>query len=184
VNVSVAAGATATVLFAVSTLPMLFKARRTRDVSSYSVGNIALGNVGNAFYTVYVLHLPFGPIWALHAFHTVSTFLMLFWYVRYARARRHACEPDSAAEPPDAALRRRVPAMTVLLASAYRADRTDLVMSRAHGPALMQGGDVRPTATAAWSRATCTSACARCHPGAAPRSAIPVRQGQFAVRRR
>ena len=95
-SVSVAAGATATVLFAVSTLPMLVKARRTRDVSSYSLGNIALGNVGNAFYTVYVLHLPFGPIWALHAFHTVSTFLMLFWYVRYARARRRAPELDSA----------------------------------------------------------------------------------------
>ncbi|MFC7533026.1 hypothetical protein [Actinoplanes sp. GCM10030250] len=107
-NVSVAAGATATVLFAVSTLPMLVKARRTRDVSSYSLGNIALGNVGNAFYTVYVLHLPFGPIWALHAFHTVSTFLMLYWYVRYARARRPPSRPDTADEPPDAALRRRV----------------------------------------------------------------------------
>lgn len=89
-NLSVVAGTAATVLFAVSALPMLVKARRTRDVSSYSLGNITLGNVGNAFYTVYVLHLPFGPIWALHAFHTVSTFLMLFWYVRYAPARRPA----------------------------------------------------------------------------------------------
>lgn len=101
---SVAAGATATVLFAVSTLPMLVKARRTRDVSSYSLGNIALGNVGNAFYTVYVLHLPLGPIWALHAFHTVSTFLMLFWYVRYARARRRTSGLDTAADPLDAVL--------------------------------------------------------------------------------
>jgi hypothetical protein len=32
---------------------------------------------------VYVLHLPAGPIWALHTFHTVSTGLMLFWYLRY-----------------------------------------------------------------------------------------------------
>jgi uncharacterized protein with PQ loop repeat len=83
VDVPVAAGSVATVLFAVSTLPMLVKAQRTKDVRSYSLGNVALGNVGNLFYTVYVLHLPIGPIWALHAFHTVSTALMLYWYVRY-----------------------------------------------------------------------------------------------------
>lgn len=28
---------------------------------------------------------PPGPAWALHLFHTVSTALMLFWYVRYVR---------------------------------------------------------------------------------------------------
>ena len=45
---------------------MLVKAQRTKDVRSYSLGNVALGNAGNLFYTVYVLHLPVGPIWALH----------------------------------------------------------------------------------------------------------------------
>lgn len=100
IDVSVAAGSVATAVFAVSTVPMLVKAHRTKDVGSYSLGNIALGNVGNALYTVYVLHLPAGPIWALHGFHTVSTALMLFWYLRYvlvprgrrqraARAARH-----------------------------------------------------------------------------------------------
>ena len=82
-DVSVAAGSLAAALFAVSTLPMMAKARRTRDVRSYSLGNIVLGNVGNLVYTVYVLHLPIGPIWALHAFHTVTTALMLYWYLRY-----------------------------------------------------------------------------------------------------
>ncbi len=95
VDVPVAAGSVATAVFAVSTLPMLVKAYKTKDVGSYSLGNIVLGNVGNVFYTVYVLHLPAGPIWALHLFHTVSTALMLFWYVRYVlvsavRARRAA----------------------------------------------------------------------------------------------
>lgn len=97
VDVSVAAGSLATAVFAVSTLPMMVKARRTRDVRSYSLGNIVLGNVGNLLYTVYVLHLPMGPIWALHAFHTVTTALMLYWYLRYVAVPRrsgHADRPD------------------------------------------------------------------------------------------
>jgi hypothetical protein len=88
IDISVAAGSLATAVFAVSTLPMMVKARRTRDVRSYSLGNIVLGNVGNVLYTVYVLHLPMGPIWALHAFHTLTTALMLYWYLRYVRHPR------------------------------------------------------------------------------------------------
>jgi hypothetical protein len=93
VDISVAAGALATGVFAVSTLPMMAKARRTRDVRSYSLGNIVLGNVGNLLYTVYVLHLPMGPIWALHAFHTVTTALMLYWYLRYVLVPRRSAGP-------------------------------------------------------------------------------------------
>ena len=81
---SVVAGALATAAFAASTLPMLAKARRTKELASYSVGNIVLADVGNGLYSVYVIHLPPGPVWALHSFHTVSTAMMLFWYVRYA----------------------------------------------------------------------------------------------------
>jgi uncharacterized protein with PQ loop repeat len=88
-SLPVLAGAISTVIFVTSTLPMLVKAARTKDLSSYSVGNIVLSNLGNLINTVYVVHLPFGPVWALHAFHLVTTGLMLFWYVRYAsRARR------------------------------------------------------------------------------------------------
>jgi hypothetical protein len=93
-DLSVTAGSLATAVFAVSTLPMMVKARRTRDVGSYSLGNIVLGNVGNLLYTVYVLHLPMGPIWALHAFHTVTTALMLYWYVRYVLVPRRADDVD------------------------------------------------------------------------------------------
>jgi uncharacterized protein with PQ loop repeat len=77
------AGSISTVIFVVSTLPMLIKAFRTKDLSSYSLGNIATANVGNLVQCVYVLSLPVGPIWFLHGFYVVATFLMLVWYVRY-----------------------------------------------------------------------------------------------------
>ena len=61
-DVPVVAGMISTVLFAISTLPMLHKAARTRDLRSYSGGNIAMSNVGNAVHSVYVFSLPVGPI--------------------------------------------------------------------------------------------------------------------------
>ena len=67
VHLPVAAGAVAAAVFAMSMLPMLVKAYRTKDVSSYSLGHIALGNLGNMLYTVYVLHLPVGRAAALLA---------------------------------------------------------------------------------------------------------------------
>ena len=102
------AGAGATLIFAASTLPMLVKARRTRDLSSYSLGNISLANVGNVVQSVYVLSLPPGPIWALHAFHLSATALMLGWFIRYGRrvhepahvpANRLGGSPDAAGAP-------------------------------------------------------------------------------------
>jgi hypothetical protein len=77
------AGITSTVVFAVSTVPMLVKAGRTKDLSSYSLGNIVLVNVGNVVHTVYVFHLPVGPIWALHLFYLFSSALQLTWYLRF-----------------------------------------------------------------------------------------------------
>lgn len=89
VSLPVIAGSVSTVIFVLSTLPMLLKAAHTKDLSSYSVGNIALSNVGNVVYSVYVFHLPAGPAWVLHSFYLVSTGLMLFWYLRF-RATRSA----------------------------------------------------------------------------------------------
>jgi hypothetical protein len=80
------AGAVSSVVFVGSTLPMLVKAARTRDLSSYSLGNILLSNLGNLIHSIYVFHLPAGPIWALHSFHTLSTALMLLWYLRYTES--------------------------------------------------------------------------------------------------
>src|SRR6185369_485769 len=86
-NIPLVAGAASTMIFAVSTLPMLVKAYRSRDLSSYSLGNIALANVGNAVHSVYVFSLPPGPIWALHTFYLMTSALMLAWYVRYGLRR-------------------------------------------------------------------------------------------------
>jgi hypothetical protein len=77
------AGFISTGLFAVGTLPMLTKAFRTRDLSSYSLGNILLSNVGNVIYSLYVFNLPLGPVWFLHGYNLVTTGLMLVWYLRY-----------------------------------------------------------------------------------------------------
>ena len=83
-----------------TTLPMLAKAWRTRDLASYSLGNLLLANLGNAVHSVYVFNLPPGPIWVLHTFYVASSALMLYWYVRGRHARLQAGrEPVSAGTP-------------------------------------------------------------------------------------
>lgn len=82
-DLAVLAGVLSTGLFAMSYLPMLVKAARTKDLSSYSLGNIAITNVGNAVHSVYVFSLPLGPIWFLHTFYLVASALMLIWFVKY-----------------------------------------------------------------------------------------------------
>ena len=77
------AGATSTAIFVTSNLPMLFKAVKTRDLKSYSLGHLVLSNVGNLIHWVYVASLPYGPIWFLHGFYTLVTAVMLLWYLRY-----------------------------------------------------------------------------------------------------
>lgn len=83
VRLPVVAGVISTILFATSTLPMVLKAYRTKDLKSYSFGYLLLGNAGNLFYSIYVYDMPPGPIWFLHTFYLVTAGLMLFWYLRY-----------------------------------------------------------------------------------------------------
>jgi hypothetical protein len=83
IELPVIAGIISTIIFAVSTLPMLLKAFHTKDLRSYSLGNIALANTGNAVHCLYVYSLPPGPIWLLHGFYVVTTAMMLVWYLRY-----------------------------------------------------------------------------------------------------
>jgi hypothetical protein len=85
-TIPVLAGAVSTVIFAGSTLPMLVKAARTKDLSSYSLGNILLSNLGNVIHSIYVFNLPAGPMWVLHTFYLRSTALMLVWYLRYTES--------------------------------------------------------------------------------------------------
>ena len=82
-NLPFIAGILSTAIFALSTFPMLRKAFQTKDLGSYSLSNIMLANAGNLIHSVYVFHLPPGPIWLLHSFYLVTTGMMLFWYLRY-----------------------------------------------------------------------------------------------------
>jgi uncharacterized protein with PQ loop repeat len=83
INFPMVAGVIATIMFATSTLPMAVKAYRTKDLKSYSLSYLLLGNAGNIFYSFYVYSMPLGPIWLLHTFYLIVTGLMLFWYLRY-----------------------------------------------------------------------------------------------------
>ena len=88
------AGMVSTTIFAGSVLPMLVKAVRSRDLSSYSLGNLGLANVGNVVHSVYVFSLPAGPLWVLHSFYLLSTALMLGWYLRWGRRGRALAQPS------------------------------------------------------------------------------------------
>jgi uncharacterized protein with PQ loop repeat len=90
----VIAGALSTGVFVLATLPMLVKAAKTKDLASYSAGNLLLSNVGNVVYSFYVFSLPFGPAWALHAFNVIVGMLMLSWWLRYRHCRQHVSTAD------------------------------------------------------------------------------------------
>lgn len=79
------AGIVSSLIFVSSNLAMLLKAFKTKDLKSYSLGMIVLYNVGNVVYWLYVASLPFGPIWFLHGFYTVTLALMLVWYLCYEK---------------------------------------------------------------------------------------------------
>ena len=95
----VLAGMVSTAVFAGSVLPMLHKALRTRELSSYSLSNIVLANIGNVVHSVYVFDLPPGPIWFLHAFYLVSSALMLQWYLRGRAAQQRRPRVPSGHSP-------------------------------------------------------------------------------------
>ena len=86
-HVPVIAGTLSTCLFVASTMPMIVKASRTRDLSSYSGGNLVLSNVGNLPYAFYVFSLPGGPAWGLYAFNLAVSATMLGYWLRYKMQR-------------------------------------------------------------------------------------------------
>ena len=99
-NVPVIAGTISTFIFAASTMPMIIKAARTRDLSSYSGGNLILSNVGNLLYALYVFSLPLGPAWGLYGFNLAVSATMLVYWLRYRTGRRamtaHLGQPQPA----------------------------------------------------------------------------------------
>ena len=79
---------------------MLLKAFITKDLKSYSLGHIALSNSGNVIYWLYVVSLPFGPIWFLQGFFTISDVLMLLCLVNSKKtARRERVGNKAIADP-------------------------------------------------------------------------------------
>ncbi len=79
------AGFISSLVFISSNFPMLYKALRTKDMHSYSLGQLTLGNVGNTVYWLYVASLPVGPVWFLQGFFSLSSASMLFCYLRYEK---------------------------------------------------------------------------------------------------
>jgi len=77
------AGVISSAMFISSSFPMVYKAYKTKDLKSYSLGNIVLANLGNLVHWAYVSSLPFGPMWFLHGFNTLVTVMMLLWYWQY-----------------------------------------------------------------------------------------------------
>ena len=86
-QLTILAGSVATTIFVSSYLPMLVRAIRTRDLSSYSRSSLVLANVGNLVQTAYVVTLPVGPIWGLHAFYLLATLVMLVLHLRHVSER-------------------------------------------------------------------------------------------------
>jgi hypothetical protein len=89
-NLQVISGSLAGFIFAGASWNMVVKAWRTKDLRSYSLGQILLNNIGNVFYWFYVVSLPIGPIYYMHGFFTLVSIVMLIWYLRYAQAKRPA----------------------------------------------------------------------------------------------
>lgn len=85
-QVQVVAGSLAGLIFAAASWNMAAKAWRTKDLRSYSRGQVVLNNVGNLLYWLYVVSLPFGPIYFMHGFCTLVWVLMLIWYFAYRTA--------------------------------------------------------------------------------------------------
>ena len=98
-DIPIVAGTVSTVAFAISNLPMLRKALRTRDVSSYSLSSLVMINGANLVYSLYVFTLPFGPIWALHTFYVVSCAVMLVLCLRQRRIAGHRSHVRKADKP-------------------------------------------------------------------------------------
>ncbi|WP_250444812.1 hypothetical protein [Actinotalea sp. C106] len=117
IDLTVAAGSASTVIFVSSVMPMVVKALRTKDLTSYSVPSLLLSNVGNLVHSFYVYSLPAGPIWALHGFYLVTTALMLVMTLRYRTDRPQVhglphAHGDGTHHSPDVAVRGRYLAST------------------------------------------------------------------------
>lgn len=84
-KLEVIAGTISTIIFTLSNIPMLLKVARTHSLHSYSYAYIVMNNTANLIHWFYILAMPPGPVWFLHGFYTISSMIMLFWYLRYEK---------------------------------------------------------------------------------------------------
>jgi hypothetical protein len=84
-SLPILAGFVSSTIFISSNLHMLFKAFNTKDLSSYSLGHLTMGALGNLIYWLYVINLPFGPVWILQVFFTLASASMFFCYLCYEK---------------------------------------------------------------------------------------------------
>jgi uncharacterized protein with PQ loop repeat len=96
-TLQVIAGTTSSLLFITGSIPMLLKAFKTRNLRSYSLGNLVLNNVGNLVHWLYISGLPVGPIWLLHSFYTLTMLVMLVWYLRFEHPQHQPAVRHTAA---------------------------------------------------------------------------------------
>ena len=94
-QIQVIAGSIAGLMFSAGSLNMVIKAWQTKDLRSYSLGQIMLNNIGNLFYWLYVISLPFGPIYVMHSFFTLVSLFMLIWYFLYQTGATSRKVPDT-----------------------------------------------------------------------------------------
>ncbi len=87
-TLQVLAGMVCMAVFAGSMLLMLHTAPRTREPSSYSLGNIAWPTSATRCPPSASLTCHRGPIWFLPTFYVVNSALMLSWYLRCRPVRR------------------------------------------------------------------------------------------------
>jgi len=79
------AGFASSTIFISSNLPIFIKSFTTKNLCSYSLGHLVLGNLGNTVYWLYVISLPLGPVWFLQAFFTIASASMLFCYLHFEK---------------------------------------------------------------------------------------------------
>lgn len=88
-EITIIAGSISTTVFAISNIPMLIKAAKTKSLKSYSYSYILMNNAANLVHWIYVLSLPPGPVYILHTFYTLTAILLLVWYIRYEVSSNH-----------------------------------------------------------------------------------------------
>lgn len=98
-TIQIIAGFTSSIMFASGQIPMLVKVFKTRNLQSYSLSYLVIGNLANLIHWFYIVTIP-GPLWYLHAFFTITTAFMLLLYLCYEIRPEKFIVPTIHKSPP------------------------------------------------------------------------------------